>query len=86
MRPRFSPGYGDFDLSVQTNICDVLKTGKTIGVTLTDSLLMMPSKSVTAVVGLFRTEQPAQLSSGCVAGDAAGRCEGCAMERCPYRV
>ena len=86
MRPRFSPGYGDFDLSVQTNICDVLKTGKTIGVTLTDSLLMMPSKSVTAVVGLFRAEQPAQLSSGCVAGDAAGRCEGCAMERCPYRV
>ena len=85
MRPRFSPGYGDFDLSAQTRICDVLKTGKTIGVTLTDSLLMMPSKSVTAVIGLFRAENTEDGSSGCGVSEGARRCESCTMESCPYR-
>ncbi len=45
---RFSPGYGDLTLSIQKNIFDVLNCTKYIGVSLNDSLLMSPSKSVTA--------------------------------------
>lgn len=51
-RPRFSPGYGDLPLSFQVNITRTLDTAKTIGLTLTDSLLMMPTKSVTALIGI----------------------------------
>ncbi len=50
--PRFSPGYGDFPLSAQIDIFRFLDCSRKIGVTLTDSLLMTPSKSVTAVIGL----------------------------------
>lgn len=52
LRPRFSPGYGDFPIECQRLISDVLKMEKNCGITLTDSLLMMPSKSVTAVIGM----------------------------------
>ena len=51
-RPRFSPGYGDFSLEYQKDFAQILRIQKEIGVSLTQSLLMMPSKSVTAVIGL----------------------------------
>jgi len=51
-RPRFSPGYGDLDISLQKEIFKLLGCERKIGVCLTDSLLMSPSKSVTAIVGL----------------------------------
>ena len=51
LRPRFSPGYGDFPLSAQKQILDGLEAGKRIGITLTEGFLMLPSKSVTAVIG-----------------------------------
>ncbi len=51
-RPRFSPGYGDFDISFQRNISDMLQLPKTTGINLTASLMMMPSKSVTAIIGV----------------------------------
>ena len=49
--PRFSPGYGDLPLSVQTNIFALLDCSKRIGLTLNQSLLLSPSKSVTAIIG-----------------------------------
>ena len=52
VRPRYSPGYGDLHLSTQRDVVRVLDTYKTIGVTLSGSLLMIPQKSVTAIVGL----------------------------------
>ena len=54
LRPRFSPGYGDFPLDCQQRLLDSLEAGKRIGIKLTDSLLMMPSKSVTAVMGVSK--------------------------------
>ena len=51
-RPRFSAGYGDLPLELQREIFSVLDCPKSIGLTLTDSLLMSPSKSVTAIVGI----------------------------------
>lgn len=53
---RFSPGYGDFDISYQKNIFDILDCSKKIGLTLNSSLIMSPSKSVTAVIGFKREE------------------------------
>ena len=50
--PRFSPGYGDLKLSSQRVLFDRLDCARQIGLTLNDSLIMSPSKSVTAIVGL----------------------------------
>ena len=51
-RKRFSPGYGDFPLEAQKRIFALLGCEEGIGLTLCDSLLMSPTKSVTALVGL----------------------------------
>lgn len=53
LRPRFSPGYGDLALSVQRDIFSVLDCSRKIGLTLNDSLLMSPTKSVTAIIGIM---------------------------------
>ncbi len=62
-RPRFSPGYGDVPLKTQISIFKVLDLHKNIGISLTDSLLMVPTKSVTAIVGLGK--RPQQTRTGC---------------------
>ncbi len=51
-RTRFSPGYGDLSLELQRNICEWLSASKHIGVSVNESLLLSPSKSVTAIVGV----------------------------------
>ena len=55
LSPRFSAGYGDLTLEFQREIFDILDCGK-IGLTLNESLLMSPSKSVTAIAGLKKQE------------------------------
>ena len=52
MRPRFSAGYGDFDIGYQKIISQFLNTSKNCGVTVTNSMMMIPTKSVTAIVGI----------------------------------
>ncbi len=52
-RPRFSPGFGDLPLSLQQSIFAELNVIKSIAVTLNDSLLMSPSKSVSAIIGIL---------------------------------
>ncbi|MBE6757190.1 MAG: Vitamin B12 dependent methionine synthase activation subunit [Ruminococcaceae bacterium] len=49
---RFSPGYGDWDLAAQREVFRLLQPSRHIGVSLNDSLLMTPVKTVTAVIGL----------------------------------
>lgn len=75
LRPRFSPGYGDFSLSCQPMLLDALEAGKRIGIKLTDSFLMLPSKSVTAVMGLGRKPQHCTVKG----------CEVCGKMDCLYR-
>lgn len=81
LRPRFSPGYGDFSLEYQKILTKVLETGKTVGVTLTDSLLMVPSKSVTAVIGAGRKDDQDEKEDQNEKKD----CGGCGKADCPYR-
>lgn len=56
LRPRFSPGYGDLPLSVQKDIFSALDLPKRLNVTLNDSLLISPKKTVTAFVGIAKKE------------------------------
>lgn len=53
---RFSPGYGEFPLGRQQEIFLLLDCARRIGVTLLDSGLMSPTKSVTAVFGIGKRE------------------------------
>ena len=73
---RFSPGYGDLPLALQKDICALLDASRRLGVQVTDSLLLNPSKTVTAVVGLSDRPQPARIR-GC------GFCT--LRENCQYR-
>ena len=52
---RFSPGYGDLPLEFQRVLFEVLDCPRSIGLTLGENLLMMPTKSVTAVIGRKET-------------------------------
>jgi hypothetical protein len=61
---RFSPGYGDLPLSLQPEILALTDATRRLGITLTESLLMVPSKSVTAIIGICETPQPARVR-GC---------------------
>lgn len=73
-KPRFSPGYGDLPISAQKDFFALLSPERQIGLTLTDSLLMSPSKSVTAIVGLDGEEKPIK-----------NKCGACNMKSCTFR-
>lgn len=49
---RFSPGYGDLSIEYQRDIVALLDTKRHIGVSVTDGLMMTPTKSVTAIIGV----------------------------------
>jgi len=73
---RFSPGYGDMPLEQTRMICEVLNTDRSIGLTVSASGIMIPRKSVTAVMGISRTPV-FRRPHGCL---------GCAMKgTCPMR-
>lgn len=74
LRPRFSPGYGDLSLTCQQTLLDFLETKKRIGLSLTESGMLTPVKSVTALIGI---------------GNDKNKCPGkncmvCSRENCPY--
>lgn len=73
-KPRFSPGYGDFSLKHQGMILELLDAGKRLGITLTESSMMIPTKTVTAIIGFSQTEN-------CV----SNKCRLCKKEECQFR-
>ena len=75
LRPRFSPGYGDLALETQKVIFDCLQCSKRLGLTLTDSLLMYPTKSVTAFIGITKNKQGCHIA----------RCSSCENTGCEFR-
>lgn len=76
LRPRFSPGYGDFALEYQKDIFDMLECSRRVGITLTQGNLMLPSKSVTAIIGLTTQER-----ESCHRTD----CSQCGKTDCEFR-
>lgn len=75
LRPRYSPGYGDFSLSDQRFLFDALEIPKKLGVSLTESFLMVPFKSITAVIGLSRDPSLCHIN----------KCMTCTAKNCPFR-
>lgn len=49
---RFSPGYADLPIEFQREIFSALDCSRKIGITLNQSMLMTPTKSVTAIIGV----------------------------------
>lgn len=75
LRPRFSPGYGDLPLECQVPFSQAMELNKRVGITLTDSLLMSPSKSVTAFIGVSSIQRECTTKG----------CEVCRKTNCAYR-
>jgi len=71
---RFSPGYGDFDIAHQKDIVSLLNCDRRIGLTLTSGYMMIPSKSVTAVIGFSEEKIHNE-----------GKCAQCAEKLCEFR-
>ena len=72
-RPRFSPGYGDLPLSLQLDFEKILQMNKKCGIALNDSLLLSPSKSVTAMIAISDQDNSC-IISGCEACENAASC------------
>jgi len=51
---RFSPGYGDLPVTVQPKLLELLDAPRRIGVSCTESGLLTPAKSITAIMGIGR--------------------------------
>lgn len=71
---RYSPGYGDLPLTCQKSIVAALSADKQLGISVTDTDLLVPSKSITALIGLFDSLE----------GQSGVRksCKGCACYDC----
>ncbi len=59
---RFSPGYADLPIDTQHDLITLMDSYKKIGLTLTDSMMMTPCKSVTAIIGVSKTKQDTTLN------------------------
>ncbi len=62
---RYSPGYGDFSLRIQNDLLSALNAGRSIGLSATQHHILVPGKSVTAVIGLSANETGFEEISGC---------------------
>ncbi len=73
---RYSPGYGDYPISVQSDFIRFLSADKKIGLTATENHILIPRKSVTALIGISEKPQQKEKRS----------CESCNMkETCKFR-
>ena len=64
---RYSPGYGDLSIEKNTEILTILNGQKEIGLTITNSGIMIPRKSVIAIIGITdkKVEQDKTSCSTC---------------------
>ena len=70
---RFSPGYGDLPLSLQPLLIKYTDAEKRLGVHVSSSMMLSPQKSLTAVIGLADTPQPARIR-GCACCSLSSSC------------
>ncbi|MBR1555986.1 MAG: methionine synthase [Oscillospiraceae bacterium] len=73
---RFSPGYGDMPLEVQPDFLRIINADKRLGICVSEGGLLIPTKSVTAVIGLSDTPLP-KAKKGCAICNLS--------KSCPYR-
>lgn len=70
---RYSAGYGDYPLSAQKELAEYLNAQRRIGLTITENYLMLPRKSVTAIIGVSDSRLEAHLG-GCAVCSMRDRC------------
>ncbi len=75
LRPRFSPGYGDLPLDIQGRFLDSIEATKRAGIYLSEGDIMLPEKSVTAIMGVSEVNSHCRIEG----------CEACANTTCAYR-
>ena len=75
LRPRFSPGYGDFSILHQKELLQMTDASKKIGLALTEGYMLTPTKSITAVMGISSEARDCTIKG----------CEMCTKEDCIYR-
>ena len=74
---RFSPGYGDSPLEMQTQVLGMLDAEHQLGITLSKGFMMSPSKSITAIMGLADHPVTGRLAT----------CEECVLrDKCRFRA
>ncbi len=77
MKTRFSPGYGDWALTNQKNFFGITGANE-IGMSLSSALMLMPRKSITAIIGLEKNKSDVLTSSD-------SKCIMCDKLNCPAR-
>ena len=75
LRMRFSPGYGDFSLEYQKDILAMLDSAKKIGLSMTEASMLVPTKSVTAIIGIGNIDEKCHRKG----------CEICGKTDCAFR-
>ncbi|MDR1131068.1 MAG: hypothetical protein LBL15_01460 [Oscillospiraceae bacterium] len=71
---RFSPGYGDLPIAIQPAFCAALDTTRKIGVSVGENGIMIPRKSVTALIGVSKNPQK-HYDTGCFGCLSADSCK-----------
>ena len=60
---RYSPGYGDLPLDVQSSFLRALDAQKKIGLIVSENNLLFPRKSVTAIIGIINSGSKKKIKS-----------------------
>lgn len=71
---RFSPGYGDLPIELQNQILALTDAPRKIGLTVTENSILIPRKSVTAIIGVSSAELPVQ-KRGCAVCNMRESCQ-----------
>ena len=76
LTPPFSPGYGDWDLSHQGEVLEILDAPRRMGLSLTQAGMLVPEKSITALVGVSDRQEES----------CGQKCMRCKKTDCPFRA
>lgn len=76
LTPPFSPGYGDWGLEAQRQVLSLLDAPRRLGLSITAGGMLVPEKSVTALVGFSDREEES----------CGQKCMRCKKTNCPFRA
>lgn len=76
---RFSPGYGDWDIRNQPEVLRLLEA-ESIGLICNESCMLIPRKSVTAIIGLKEPDLSCPIKE-----EKRPTCSQCSQKNCPAR-
>lgn len=71
---RYSPGYGDLPIDIQKKFLAMLSAEKSIGLTASSNSILIPRKSVTAIVGVVKRENNSIKKISCLQCNKYSNC------------